>query len=374
VYPDLLEANGWRVGFQGKGWGPGNDGAGGRTRNPAGPRWRSFRAFLETVPDDAPFCFWFGSTDPHRPYEEGSGRRAGYRIEDVSVPPFFPDTPDVRSDILDYHAEVERFDRDVAGLLATLEMFGRTGDTIVVVTSDNGMPFPRSKANLYDAGTHMPLVVRWPGRAKAGSVVPALVSLADLAPTFLEAAGAPIPPEMTGRSLVHLIEGKEGAPRTEVFLERERHANVREGDLGYPARAVRTEDFLYIRNFRPDRWPAGDPEKWRSVGPFGDVDDGITKRLMLDRREDPAIAPLFRLAFGKRPAEELYDLRKDPGQMTNVAGEKAYAHVREQLAARLLAELEATGDPRAVGGAERLEAYPYYGGSPMKPGLAPRPQ
>jgi hypothetical protein len=108
---------------------------------------------------------------------------------------------------------------------------------------------------------------------------------------------------------------------------------------------------------------------------LADCDNGPTKLFMVAQRDGSAAhRRLYDLAFAKRPAEELYDLRKDPAQVTNVAAQAAYAGVKEQLAARLLAELEATGDPRALGGAERLEAYPYYGGSPMKPGLTPRSQ
>jgi len=111
-----------------------------------------------------PFAFWFGSNDPHRPYEAGSGAKAGLRADRVAVPGFFPDTPEVRSDVLDYLLEVQRFDSQVAALIEALEKAGELDNTIVVVTSDNGMPFPRAKANLYDWGVRMPLAIRWPGR------------------------------------------------------------------------------------------------------------------------------------------------------------------------------------------------------------------
>ena len=122
---------------------------------------------------------------------------------------------------------------------------------------------------------------------------------------------------MTGHSLLSLAGGAApgpGAARDRVFIERERHANVRRGDLSYPARAIRTTDHLYIRNYRPDRWPAGDPDLYVAVGPFGDIDDGPTKQLLLSRRDDPPIKRYFDLAVAKRPAEELFDLKKDPGQ------------------------------------------------------------
>ncbi|HEX7900537.1 MAG TPA: sulfatase [Planctomycetota bacterium] len=356
VYPDLLEKQGYTVGLRGKGWGPGDFKADGRARNPAGPNVKDFGDFLKGVPADNPFCFWFGSSDPHRAYEKGSGAKSGLKAEDVVVPPYFPDTPDVRNDILDYYFEVQRFDRDCADLLKTLEASGRAADTIVVVTSDNGMPFPRCKANVYDSGTRMPLAIRWTSKIKP-RVVDALVSHTDLAPTFLEAAGLPVPPEMTGRSLLPLLKG-EAQERSRVFFGRERHANVRQGDLSYPCRVIRTADFAYVRNLRPDRWPGGDPEQYFAVGPFGDCDNGPTKDVVLS---DRACAS-FQGAFGKRPEEELFDLGKDPHQLKNLAADPTYAEVKAKLRAELDAWLKETGDPRALDPASDVfDKYPYHG-------------
>jgi uncharacterized sulfatase len=229
------------------------------------------------------------------------------------------------------------------------------------------MPFPRAKANLYDSGTHMPLAIRWPARIPKGRTIAAFVSHADLAPTFLEASGLKPLPEMTGRSLLDLLLGRASADdpaRRAVFLERERHANVRKGDLSYPSRAIRTAQFLYIRNLRPDRWPAGDPEMYRAVGPFGDVDPSPTKDLILDRRDDPAIAPFFRLAFAHRGAEELYDLADDPEETRNVADQPEYARAKAELRAALDRWMTQTADPRATGDDDRFDRYPYVGPGP----------
>lgn len=362
VYTDQLEQAGYFVGFTRKGWGPGDFKAGGRRRNPAGDAFKSFQEFLAATPADRPFCFWFGSQDPHRPYEPDSGVKSGLRIEDAPVPPCWPDAPEVRRDILDYYFEVQRFDREVGEILALLEKRGRLENTLVVVTSDNGWPFPRAKANLYDGGSHVPLAIAWPARIRGGRTLEDFVNLADLAPTFLEAAGLKPLPEMTGRSLMGLLTGAEKpGSRREVFLERERHANVRRGNLSYPCRAIRTREYLYIRNFRPDRWPAGDPELYYAVGPFGDCDEGPTKRYILERRDDPKFARYFELCFGKRPAEELYDLRRDPHQMVNVAERKEYAGVQRRLRARLEQWMTETGDPRATVDDDRWDHYPYFG-------------
>jgi N-sulfoglucosamine sulfohydrolase len=361
VYPDLLEQSGYVVGSTRKGWGPGNFEAGGRKRNPAGPVFDSFDAFIEKVPKDKPFCFWFGPTDPHRPYDIGTGAQAGMKGEAVAVPPFLPDAPEVRGDILDYYFEVTRMDRDAGQIIAKLESLGQLDNTIVVWTSDNGMPFPRAKANLYDGGTHVPLAIRFPRTVKAGQRLEQFVVLTDIAPTLLEAAGLKPAPQMTGRSLMPLMTAGSQAGRDRVFLERERHANVRRGNLSYPSRAVRTGDFLYIRNLRPDRWPAGDPERYFSVGDFGDIDGGPSKDLLLARRSDPSIARYFTLATGKRPAEELYDLRSDPAELENVAMKPGYANAKNQLREWLDRWMRDTGDPRATAEDDRWDRYPFFG-------------
>lgn len=382
VYPDLLEQAGYVVGYTGKGWGPGQFEPGGRKRNPAGPQFKNFDEFIQQRAAGRPFCFWFGSNDPHRPYEAGTGVKAGLKLDSVRVPPFLPDTPEVRSDLLDYYVEVERFDRDLGRIISTLERLGEIDNTLVIVTSDNGMPFPRAKANVYDSGARMPLAIRPPSRGPAdpalrrGSVVDAFISHTDLAPTILEAAGLKPPASMTGRSLLPLLggfprrsssqpqrakAGESQAGRDRVFIERERHAHVREGNLSYPVRAIRTMDYLYIRNFRPDRWPAGDPQLVFSVGPFGDIDGSPTKSLLIDRQDDPTIARYFRLATAKRPAEELYALKSDPHQLENVAGRPEYREVQRRLRQQLESWLRETGDPRATTDDDRWDRFPYYG-------------
>ncbi|MHC5055956.1 MAG: sulfatase family protein [Planctomycetota bacterium] len=370
VYPDLLEAAGYHVGYTRKGWGPGNFKDGDRKRNPAGPSFRSFGEFMKARPEGKPFCFWFGSSDPHRGYRAGSGVKSGMRPGEVQVPACLPDAREVRSDLCDYYWEVQRFDREVGAMLGELERSGELENTIVVMTGDNGLPFPRCKSNLYDTGTKVPLAVRWGARAEGGRVVTDFASLTDLAPTFLEAAGLKAPPAMTGGSLVGQLvstrSGRVDPTRDHVLTGMERHTPAQEfpDKGGYPCRAIRTGAFLYIRNFRPDRWPAGTPDAAKSVRGVGysDIDGGPTKSYMLAHRDDPAVRPLVELAAGRRPAEELYDLKEDPDQLRNVADRREYPAARKDLASRLMAELRATGDPRAVGGGEVFDTYRYYGG------------
>lgn len=362
VYPDILEEAGYFVGYTGKGWAPGPANGGGRTRNPAGPAFNNFDAFLQQTPKDKPFCFWFGSLNPHRPYEPGCGAKSGMKAEDVIVPPFLPDTPEVRSDILDYYYEVQLFDQQVGDCLKALEASGRAENTLVVVTSDNGMPFPRSKANIYDISVHMPLAIRWPGKVKGGRKVDDYVSHTDFAPTFLEAAGLKPLAEMTGKSLVPVLTKSTSLGRDAVYMERERHANVREGNLGYPMRGVHTKDFHYIRNFFPDRWPAGDPTPIKVALGYGDIDGSPSKELIVKNRRKKEIANYFHLACDKRPEEELYDLKRDPWQLDNVAGKLEYAAEQKKIRAMLDKWMKDTDDPRSVNPKdERWDKYEYFG-------------
>ena len=341
TYVDVLAGAGYHVGKTRKGWGPGETETPGD--NPAGPQYADFETFLDARAPDQPFCFWFGSQDPHRRYERGTGRRTGMDPAAVQVPAFLPDNDCVRNDLLDYYYEVERFDRESGNLLRALERRGLLDNTLVVMTSDNGMPFPRAKANLYDAGTRMPLAMRYPPRIPAGERYAAFTNSVDLAPTFLEAAGVPVPPSVQGRSLWPLLERQDATGRQAVYLERERHANARAGDLSYPMRAVRTADHLYIRNFFPERHPAGDPTVHRSVGQYGDIDNSIAKfYLMRD-----STSRLASLSLGKRPAEELYVLADDPDQLDNRIAAAELADTRQSLRTQLDEWMAATADPRA---------------------------
>lgn len=198
VYPDYLNQSGYYVGYSGKGWGPGKLEPGGRFSNPAGSRYENFDDFIKTRPQNQPFCFWFGSQDPHRAYEEGSGKKSGIPLEEIELFGCFPESPEIKSDVADYYWEVQRFDGEVGEILALLERLGELDNTVVIMTGDNGIPFPRCKGNLYDCGTRVPLAIRYPALITPGRVVDQFVSLTDLAPTFLELAGIAVPENMTG--------------------------------------------------------------------------------------------------------------------------------------------------------------------------------
>ncbi len=342
----------------------------------------NFEAFLAARKPDQPFCYWFGPVNVHRKWIKGSGQALwGLDPEKLrgKLPPFLPDVPAIREDLADYIGEILAFDHALGLLLAMLEAIGELDNTLVVVSGDHGAPgFPHGKCNLYDFGSSVPLAIRW-GGAKGGRTVDDLVSLTDLAPTFLELGGVPVPDTMTGRSLVRLLKsdrsGQVEPDRNAVFIGRERHVeNARDGFLPYPQRAIRTHDHLYIVNFKPDRWPLGEPYRLEGQNPpsveelteetratLPDEDAGPTKAWLVNQRDNPMWRPYFERAYGKRPREELYDLTKDPHQMHNVAADPAYAATRAQLEQRLFAELHRTSDPRVENEGRFFETPPLAG-------------
>ncbi len=379
VYPLLLEDAGYKIGHYRKSWGPGD--ISNWERHPAGKNYNEggFEQFLSEREAGTPFCFWLGSSDPHRGYDQGSGVRAGMEPDKIRLFECFPDHEIVRSDVADYYYEVQRFDTLVASAIRLLEEAGELENTIIVVTGDHGMPFPRCKSNNYDSGARVPLAIRWgKGIRKPGKILEDFISTTDLAPTFLELAGAEVPDVMTGRSLVKLLESNQTLGlvdpdhRRYVLHGKERHVPGQEGHMGgYPVRAIRTMEYLYIRNYKPDLWPAGTPNYLDAAIPYcwlGDCDNGPTKTYMVEQREkDEQHKFLYELAFGKRPAEELYDCRTDPDQLVNLAGDPAYAEIKQKLAARLMKQLELTGDPRVIGGADTFDTVPYLGRGPRHP-------
>lgn len=406
VFPDALERAGYFVGFTGKGWAPGNWRVSGRPRNPAGREFAgrtvktphgiaandyaaNFADFLDACPEGQPFCFWYGGHEPHRPFPRGIGRREGGDRSKVIVPPFLPDVPEVRDDLLDYCYEIEWFDRHLQRMLDRLEASGRLEHTLVIVTSDNGMSFPRAKANLYEYGIHMPLAVAWPSTIPGGRTIDDLINLIDVTATIYQAARVTPPGDtpLMGRGLWDVLTSERSGivdrSREAVFCGRERHSSSRFRSLGYPQRAIRTREYLYIRNFHPERWPAGAPRKY-GAGLYGKAGDVVAKRLgpphggyhdidrcptlaaMVQYRSDPRYGPFLHLAVDRRPERELYAVQTDPGCLHNLAGDPQRRAVVQNLDDRLIGYLRSTGDPRVTDGdgGDVWETYPRY--SPLR--------
>lgn len=391
VFTDVLEANGYELGYTGKPWGPGRWDITGWERNPVGPEYNdimmeevpatginkrdyagNFTAFLKQKEAGKPFFFWYGGHEPHRRYEAGSGAAAGKSADEVLLPSFLPDDSVTRNDVMDYVFEIEYFDSHLQKMLDLLEAKGELANTMVVVTADNGMPFPYAKANLQEFGTHVPLAISWPNGIKSIREVNDLVSMIDMAPTFLDIAGVEQYHEMTGKSIADLLTNEIEKPIREFVLTgRERHTHARPDNLAYPARAIRTLDYLYIKNYKPDRWPAGDPvpdteenrqkaavEGFGSLFPgYHDIDGSPSKAFMMDKEE--AYPEHFARAFLKRKGEQLYDIKKDPFCVNDLANDPEYATVKLKLADLLDQQLEAQGDPRMFG-SEIFDSYPRY--------------
>ena len=340
----------------------------------------NFADFLAARKAGQPFCFWFGPTNTHRMWEKGSGK-ALWGIEPDAVkgklPAFLPDVPEVREDMADYLGEAQAYDAAIGVLLRKLEEIGELDRTLVVISGDHGMPgVPHGKCNLYDHGTGVALVAAGPG-VKGGRVVDDFVWLPDLAATFLEVGGLKNAEGMSARSILPILRseksGQVEADRTWVITGRERHvASARDGNLPYPHRALRVGDFLYIRNFAPERWPMGSPKgitdtaappenelETSTYAAFADMDSSPTKRWLIMHRNDPEWRAIYDSAFAKRPLEELYDLRQDPDEMNNVATDPAYAAQREKLAAQLMSKLTELGDPRVTGDGQTFERPPF---------------
>lgn len=378
VLPDILAANGYHVGVTGKGWAPGNWKDPGWPHNPAGPGYyqhdtvpptdkmsevdyaANFKTFLKERKAGQPFYFWFGGSEPHRGYEYGSGYAAGKKLTEVKVPPFLLDDSVTRMDILDYALEIEYFDHHLGRMLAHLEEIGELDNTIVIVTSDNGMPFPRVKINMYDYGIHMPLAVSWGNNIKGNRIVDDFISLIDLKPTLLEAAGVTIPEQVTGRSFLNVLQsnasGQVDSSRSYVLSGKERHNYARADNMNYPIRAIRTGKYLYLHNFKPDRWPSGDPPVYKD----SELNKASGKTILAKKDTDAKAKKLFELTVDKRPAEELYNLEIDPGCLNNLADDPAYNDVRKKLWQQLKADLEQQGDPRIFGKGDVFDSYPVF--------------
>jgi len=369
-YPNfmfLLRESGYEIGHWRKAWGPGSFEPGGYKQDPCGPA-STLDEFMQQRDKGKPFCFWFGTYDPHRSYVTDSGAKSGIPVDKVQVPAFYPNTAEIRSDIADYYFEVERWDRDVGKAIKHLEAANELDNTIIVMTGDHGMPFPRCKANLYDWGTRVPLAIRWGRQVKSPGTVDKLVSLTDLAPTFLAVAGVEIPEEMTGHSLLPILknqsQGRSNAQRDFVVFGRERHvpAQQKPSMQGYPARAIRTDRWLLKLNLKPDRWPAGAPAgATHLLRNFAECDDGPTKTVLMGMKDDPQNRKYYQLSFGKRPAVELYDCKQDPDQINNLVDEPEHAGTVAKLRAQLLDYLRNTEDPRFTGKPVKFESYRYYG-------------
>jgi len=417
-FVDVLDSSGYFTGMTGKGVGPFKYGDPFREENAAGKGWQeiqyeegtpederyadgirnlnyfaNFKQFMADRDPEKPFFFWYGASEPHRRFEKDSWKRFDKSLDNVDVPGFLPDDEVVRGDLLDYAVEIEWFDLHLQRMIEYLEEIGELENTIIMVTSDNGMAFPRAKANAYEYGVHVPLAISFPRNFPGGRVVEDPVSFIDLAPTILELTGTS-PDGMlpiSGRSIANILksdqEGVVDETKEFVMAGRERHSSSRWQNLGYPQRVMRRNQYLYVWNMKPERWPAGAPQRiipdstgealypmygidengeHQSAWAFTDIDACPTKSVMVENRNEPGYEKYFEMAMGaKRPEFQMFDVEKDPYCLNNLAENPEFQGIKSEMHQLMMQELEATGDPRIVGpNKEVFDTYVRY--SPMR--------
>jgi N-sulfoglucosamine sulfohydrolase len=270
---------------------------------------------LKDRPEDQPFFLWLAAVDPHRGYRTGIIDNP-HQPEDAVVPPYMPDSREVREDFAMYYDEIHRMDSYIGNVMDELEAQGVAEETLIVFISDNGRPFPRDKTTLYDGGIKTPWIMYWPETIPAGSIYDHLVSAVDIAPTFLELAQVDIHQDMMGISLVSLINDQDTVIREMIYAEDHWH------DFDDYTRAVRTKQFKYIRNFYPELPNTPPADALRSP----------TFAVMREMRDDGTLEPQQRVIFNiPRPEEELYDVVNDPYELNNLATNSDYQDELSEL-------------------------------------------
>ncbi len=383
TFPEVLQEAGYFVGRTGKGWAPGIAEKNGKPRELIGENYiehklippthgisdndyaENFSSFLKVRDQNKPFFFWYGSIEPHRDYEFESGIKKGNKLptEITQVPPFWPDVDSIRTDMLDYAFEIEHFDHHLEKMIKTLEESGELNNTIIIVTSDNGMPFPRIKGQIYEYDNHLPLAIMWgKGIKNPGRIIDHYVNFTDFTPTILDLIHISLEDSgmlpVNGQSLMNMF--KDTFPedyakgREFVLIGKERHDIGRPNDEGYPVRGIIKNDLVFSQNFKPERWPAGNPETG-----YLNTDGSPTKTVILNEKRRKTESIYWDLSFGKRNEEELYDLSKDPFCMINVANDSTYLERKTALKALMYDELMKQGDPRILGNGDIFDHYRY---------------
>ncbi len=379
---EALDEAGYHVGYTGKGWAPGDAGTiNGKKRDLLVNQYNqkktsaptkaisstdyaaNFKVFLEEKKKDEAFFFWYGGHEPHRKYEYGSGiKKGGKKLEQIeSVFSFWPNVDSVKTDMLDYAFEIEYFDTHLGKMLKLLEEKGELDNTLIVVTSDNGMPFPRIKGQNYEYSNHLPLAIMWAdGIRKPGRTVDDYVSFIDFAATFADVAGIDESKlgmqVVEGKSLTPIFtSGKPGrvdSSRDYVLLGKERHDVGRPHNQGYPIRGIVKDGFLYVKNYKPERWPAGNPESG-----YTNTDGSPTKTFILNQRRRGENILFWQYNFGLRPEEELFDLANDRDCMNNLAKDPSFSDQKREMHELMVQELRRQEDPRMLGNGDVFDSY-----------------
>lgn len=334
-FPELLAEAGYFTALAGK-WHEGKTTrraydtllTGRKLNGPGGEaQWISL---LRSRPKEKPFFFWLAAYDAHREWSADNIPRPHDPLTEVVVPPTLRDTKDTRRDLASYYNEISRLDHYIGELAGELERQGIAGNTILIFMADNGRPFPGSKTRVYDRGMKTPFIIKWPERIKSGgSVCASLVSSIDIAPTLLELAGARAVASLQGRSFARLLDSPGDSFRNYVFAEHNWH------DYEAYERMVRTKDFLYLVNSRPELTAAG---------PL-DAVNSPSFQALLQARESGRLSNLQSDIFlAPRPVEEFYDCRIDSLQAKNLISDAKYTPMISKLKGILAQWQKETGD------------------------------
>jgi N-sulfoglucosamine sulfohydrolase len=310
---------------------------------------------LRSRPKDKPFFLWLAALDPHRDYKPNAIARP-HQPEQVVVPPYLPDTLEVRRDLALYYDEIARLDENIGKVLEELDTQRVASNTVVMFLSDNGRPFPRCKTTVYESGIRTPLIVRWTAKVRPGSVCDSLISSIDLAPTLLDLGGVEPPPTLQGRSFAKLFDDPAAKIREYAFAERNWH------DYDAHGRAVRTERFKYIRNFDLEL---------PNTPPADAVRSPTFQSMRRLRAAGKLSEPQMSCFIKPRPEEELYDLEADPHELRSLAGDSKYAGTLKELRAALQKWQTETADP--VPGLRSADEFDRETGEPLPNRKRPRP-
>lgn len=287
-----------------------------------------FSTFLDKT-SGQPFFAWVAFLDPHRPYGGPRGADKVHQPADVLVPPYFVDTEKTRKEIALYYDEIHRMDNNVGEMLKELENRNLRKNTLIIFLSDNGMPFPRAKATVYDFGIKTPLIFQWEGVVSQNTNYEGMISVVDLAPTILEVAGIEKPADMYGNSIKHIFQNQSIPGREYIFAERNWH------DTDEHIRCIRSERYKLIVN--------GYPELLFPI--TGDYTRSDVWWDLLEAKENKALNRFQKSYFEfPRYQVELYDLEKDPYEVYNLIDRKEYQEIALELNNRLLIWQEETND------------------------------
>ncbi|MBD0401914.1 sulfatase [Flammeovirga sp. EKP202] len=383
TYVETLNKHGYNVGFTGRGWeSDENELRNESSRLLTGRSYnkykmipptkmissdnyaKNFEYFLSQQEDGKPWAFWYGSKEPQRGYTFRSGVEiGGKKLSDIpseEIYKFWPDNDTVRHDLLDYALEVEYSDYHLGLMLESLEKNNQLDNTIVIVTSDNGMPFPRVQGMGYERSTHLPLAVMWgKGITNPGRVINDYVSFADFAPTFLEVAG--IDPsktdmkKMTGKSLTDLLystkEGFVNEKRNFVLLGKERNNFHKVIPNDHPVRGIIMDGYLYLHNYSE----SFDESNINAVDLSGDMSPTQSWILKAKNENDK----YWKMTFGKNTRYELYDIKNDPDCINNLISLPLYKNRVAEMSSFMNEKLIEQNDPRMFGNEEVFERLPF---------------